>query len=411
MAKLQLRFSSYNERYLTAEAKDMLKNSKRKYQNFLFDQGFSSEHSDFYFKLLGDRAGSLKAVTLISVYAYSDELDTLFGIIEPTVEELRMVKVNLSTYSRDRSESLDVESKWTFPHLKSLNCLRQEDCYDFYQHFYKCTNLSKVTWSTYTGIEPNMNLEIRPVLCNNVGLEELDLHDWSLLEHSSEFKFKLRKLVFTVNSQDTSVALAPLFYAFLGAQAQSLESLNTNVKLDQAFLQLILNDMPRLSSLTVKFDQLNEAISGWQQAFPVNNTIGTLNFNGDVADEHLTSYRTFMRALRSLRHFKFSRLTDEPFNIMAQELPTLESIEVSNFAILRLPSYEIFPNVKALKVVEFRDNFPEPIGDYEFAALVRREMRAYFPPKYFTAGPSYDILNWFPLRVCKNSKLQNQCSH
>lgn len=88
MENLKLVFNADNEDKLTGEAKMILKNSGRQYQNIEFEETFK-QGSEFFLSFLAKRAGSWKSVILKTLaWRDRDFLPELLAIIETSVEDL-----------------------------------------------------------------------------------------------------------------------------------------------------------------------------------------------------------------------------------------------------------------------------------------------------------------------------------
>lgn len=287
---------------MTDEDKMILRSSKRRYQNISFD----TDNKDFFIEFLADRAGSWKFVYMNSLHTDDEStLHHVFDIISPSVEKLEIIKMNAKNlqvvhyWTRSKKIVRGGGTKWTFPMLKSLKCCKSSDPYNYFKHFESCSTLTEFELFTFDQ-GPNLNREVLPLLRNNPRLQELDVmaNNWTLIEHSQDYQFKLRKL--SLNCDGGSADLLPHLYHFLETQAETLESLKiefADVTLDQAFFELILIMMPRLTSLAVSLWRINEVILNWQGAFPVNETITTLDLNSRKEDEQLLSYQTLVRAM------------------------------------------------------------------------------------------------------------------
>lgn len=289
---------------MTDEDKMILKSSIRKYQKISFD----TSNKQFFIELLTHRAGPWKFVYLNSLRTEDEStLHEVFRIISPSVEELKIIKMSVKNlqvsryWTRSKKNLQDGETNWTFPNLKSLDGCKSSDPYNYFKHVEGCSTLTKFTLFTFDQ-GPNLGREVLPLLKNNSKLEELDwmANNWTVIEHSSEYSFKLRKLKLRCDGRPAD--LFPQLYHFLESHEETLESLSIGfgwgLMRNQALLELILTKMPRLTSLEVSLDCINEAILNWKGAFPVNETITTLKLNGRrEEDEQLFSYQTLVRSL------------------------------------------------------------------------------------------------------------------
>lgn len=277
--------------------------------------------------------------------------------------------------------------RWTFPRLKSLNFNGRKS--NLLKTFGQCRNLEKFKWST-AELERD-NHEIATFLMYNKNLKELGGPIYSLAEYPFELKLQKLAIEHLRSSPETARSMEKLCM-FLESQAQSLESIEIRAKIDQACLELILTRMPRLSSLTVVFSQIREAVSGLKLAFPINTSVTSLYLSyGDPILSILlnqprytqqTLIDTLIRGLTSLKHLKYPKISDFDLLFLSQEVTGLESIETKEFNVLRLPRENIFPNMKRFKADSFNEDIEVPSSETNFAALVSTELMKYFQRKY-----------------------------
>lgn len=170
---------------------------------------------------------------------------------------------------------------------------------------------------------------------------------------------------------------AGMVHRFLQTHALTLKTLKLNEKYNQECLQLILG-MPKLSSLSIDFNGIHEAISTWRGQFPVNKTITALKVTQGISDGIQNSFEILIRALTCLKDFKCGVMTDELLLALSRAAPNLESLECKRFDVSSLPEDDLFPNMKEFKggwiSEDFVMNWQEPTGDNNFATLVGREM-------------------------------------
>lgn len=355
--KLKLIFNQVFEDELTDEAMNILKKSKRKYENIKLER-VSLYRPEFYLEFLAERAGSWKSVTIKKCF-HCDLWSELFQIIEPSVEELTLI---IPKFGTDRP--VRVTSRLMFPRLKSLVCVVSK--YNIYKHFLGCQNLVKFHWES-DKCRSHMHDEIFTIMSNNYDLK--DSHAKASMANESSFKFKLQKI------RIDGFATLDNLHLLLKTHAQTLESLEmcSKLKLNQELLELILN-MPRLSSFSVDFwSNIEKSISSWNGAFPVNTTIDSIElFAVSFADQN--AFETFIRAFPSLKHFKTDGLSNATLSRLAEHVPNLETIETFEFSVTRYPEGNIFPSIKKFKAKYFEERIT-PTGENKFAALVIKEMR------------------------------------
>lgn len=368
VGKLKIAFNN-NNRKQAEQASSVLKKSEREYQNI----EFSLITFKFYLDFFSKRAGLWKTVAIQNCQIEDD--DTWFEIlriIEPSVEEFSVVVNNYSA-----QEPIQVRSNLSFSRLKSLKCEANWD--HLFKYFCHCTSLVKFHCTRYQQHYGSAE-SIRTILHNNHHLKDVSMTIELLSEHL--FKYKLQKLQID-NSENAAVS--ENLHSFLESQAQTLESLEINVNFDRVSLELLLCNMPRLSLLKINLSLLRGPTLNWDQAFPVNTTIISLEVNN-------RGYEYWFRALRSLKHFKTKRIEDWDLRRLSQDFPALESLETFKFKVSEFPEEEIFPNIKKFKAEVFykeRKILRAPTGEYKFSALVRDELRKFQASGYHKYLRSY----------------------
>lgn len=112
------------------------------------------------------------------------------------------------------------------------------------------------------------------------------------------------------------------------------------------------------------------------QEFPVNTTVTSLEFEDGVCKPNSETFETLIRALPNVKHFKCYVIMDNGLLALSRAAPTLESFEVKDFLISRLPEGDIFPDMKEFEVRgSFNEDLQEPTGDSNFEALVIKAVR------------------------------------
>lgn len=342
VAKLKLVFNNATERRMNKSVVEMLKNSKRRFQNIEISH-VSLSDPGFLLSIFADGAGSWKSVE--SKFCKSFDGDAwyrILQIIEPTVEELSVVQ------TQQRVSPIDADPMWTFPCLKSLEVNVHE--FNLFKYFVNCTSLVKLCWQS-DDVGPAVKQSMLILLRNSRGLKELNAEsDGRLL--AQPFEFKLQKLRISVKLFE----LNPENIAhFLQSQAETLESLTILAKLDQACLKLILSQMPRLSSLTIDLRRIEKATSNDDQELPKNMAVTTL----ELKETHQTEaqsqipFQKLIAALPNLKHYKSSNINDEELRSLAQHVPTLESLVVDAYHVSRFPDRIMFPKLKKFKARSF----------------------------------------------------------
>lgn len=184
-------------------------------------------------------------------------------------------------------------------------------------------------------------------------------------------KFKLQKLVVRLPFGMVSMQH---FEVFLKTQTDTLAALEIDSQLSQAFLELVLG-LPKLMSLKIS------SISGEIQELPVSNTIAFLQVFGGITagdgdtEQQRFAYQTLIGALRNLKHLKCKEIDNELFLFLALVVSHLRIIETLYFNVPRVPERNFFPNIKEFKADRFCQHLRETTADYNFAKLVRKEMR------------------------------------
>lgn len=290
----------------------------------------------------------------------------ILDTIEPSIEEL-----SIRITGRRRAS---VDPDWTFPKLVFLEALSLE--FSVFKYFARCTTLVTLKWPK-NGYAYKREPDLFELLNKNANLTEISGSMDEFVKHS--FGFKLQKLMIRLAKQTRKTAR---LYKFLKCHAETLESLNIDAILGKACLELVISDMPRLSSLAVGFFR----ISNWQHAFPVNTTITSLELMHNISDQVSRplqmSFDTLIRGLSSLKHLKYPRISDMDLLFLSQEVPDLESLETKNFNVSRLPAGNIFPKMKRFTAACFNEDMEVPISDTNFAVLVCNEMMRYFQREY-----------------------------
>lgn len=212
------------------------------------------------------------------------------------------------------------------------------------------------------------------LLRNNRNLEDLAAAvDKLTLEDVEQFKFKLKKLL--IRHSVYGPPSQEIVKSFLETQAETLKSLEIHVGLNRESLQCILN-MPRLTSLSATLDKIEEAMMDQAHPFPANTTIKSLEI--EFGDKEISSFAILVKALTSLKHFKCNTTDKLVLQILAREVPDLESLETLSFWMSHLPEGVIFPNMTSFKFESFFVHLQKPIGDDNFSILVRAEMENFF---------------------------------
>lgn len=376
-AKLKLVFNGNKYESMTEEVMDVLKNSKRNYQKIMFDH-VQFNGSGFFSTILASKASSWKSVAFEFCGSYDEEtLIKILQTIEPTVEELTIDWKCIIAQSHQ--ERLQEIKTWTFSKLKILSCKKNvfriaEYSPEIFQYFHGCKNLTKLSWKMLD--DEAMN-SLATILSNNRHLKSLSLRekDWKLLEQASRLRFRLQQLEL---HRGSSANAPELLYSFLEAQAQTLQVLDFQVQLNEAFLWLILN-MPRLKSLRIDFLQVGDVISNCEHVLPVNRSIESLDLYA-INGEAQHSYESFIKSMPNLKHLKCLYMNDEQFNFLTRQVPDLESIEANYFMVFTFPESNVFPNFKKFRAKNFpmKDLFEAPTGNDNFALLVRLEAEKNF---------------------------------
>lgn len=371
MKKLKLVFDLAKGKGLNEEAKCILKNSKRKYENIEF-RCIGVDSIEFYLEFLAERAGSWKSAT-ISCCTMKDEdsWTKIFSMIESSVEELLIEATH-----RYAGQPKKVSTQLKFPRLKSLVC--RDFNYNAYANFLNCQNLVKFHWELDYYYEGAQYQDVLAILRNNHGLKYAHANTNGMSETNS-FRFKLRKLRV---SGDYQRGVPANLFSFLKPQAETLESLDVHVKLNRKSLELILTRMPRLKSLKSNIDDIQNAFSteDYRHQFsfeyrelPANFSITSLTLKHRGFNEN--TYKTLTRALRSLQHFKTDLMDCEQLLLLARNVPELKSIKSVCFRATDFPQGNIFPQLQKFKVKLFTGWVEEPTGENNFAAIVAKEMR------------------------------------
>lgn len=356
---------------LNVENRDILMQSKRKYQNIVL-RNVSFVDSEFYLEFLAARAGSWKSVQIDGCKLKNiDTMSEILKITESAVEELLIdncycpcVQID-GLYFVDHP-TLNVTPELSFPRLKFLRC-------DFltgsnmFRHFVHCTGLTKFHFGN---LDSRFTPNVLTILSNNHELKDLQT-DSDVIAAGHSFGFKLQKL--RVDSSNATVAHESLL-PFLEAHAQTLDSLELHVHPNKACLDLILGGMPKLTSFSMNFFDVNEAELNEGQPLPLNTTITTFKM-GDISDGNRKYYETLIGAMRGFKQFKASVIDDELLLFLAQSVPALETMETVISFVTRLPEEEIFPNIQKFQAKSFNGGMPEPTFKYKFALLMAAEMR------------------------------------
>lgn len=209
---------------------------------------------------------------------------------------------------------------------------------------------------------------------NNHNLKEISANIDVFVE--LPFEFKLQKLHMNRRFIEKMFD-GECLQNFLKSQAHTLESLEIEVYITQACLELIVSSMPRLETLKLDLSSVEKPISN--EAFKVNNTITSIEvFHYVYFAPERAPFHNFIRALSNLKHFKCCEVNDAGFLFLTQDVPALESLETENFSVSRLPEGDILPNLKVLKVKKFHYELPAPTGYNNFAALLTSEMSKYY---------------------------------
>lgn len=164
-------FDLDNEEKLDDEAMNVLKNSKRKYENIEF-RSITFGYPAFYREILAKGAGSWKSVTIsFCTLKDDDSWLTIFSIIESSVEELS-IKFNHFLYA---PETTAFRTKLTFPRLKILEFSNNTSkAYKVYKYFVCCKNLVRLRWYADT-LGKSMSDSLLTILRSNHNLEDVEV--------------------------------------------------------------------------------------------------------------------------------------------------------------------------------------------------------------------------------------------
>lgn len=361
MTKLNLVIDT-SKRKLTPEVENLLKNSKRKYQNIRAK--VSSNNSDFLLDFLTERAGSWKVV---NIKVSQDLLPEVLLIIEPSVIWLYKCLL-LSSRTYEHWHQLDFSTTQTpdlcWKHAKSLQIFRK-------RHDSRPVQLRSsipIVSHQLPGQITEATSDVQTILRHNSNLKELNATNHiELFENLSEIKFKLQKL--RIAALDT-----PDFISFLVTQSPSLKKLEIQKELSRELLELILR-MPRLTSLAIDSISTDDDF----QEILANPSITSFEVKAEITagakvkSRKRVAYHKLIRDMPSLKHFKCNEIDDELLLLLVVDVPDLESIEVHFFNVIRIPERSVFPNIKKFKAYKFRSYLQEPSGNDNFAELVKSE--------------------------------------
>lgn len=115
IGKLKLAFNPENQHQLANESLELLKNSRRKYQNIELEM-IEHENSTCILEIIAERAGSWKSVVTKHCNFEEAALLQILRVIEPSVEELVFFEnlcIGIFT--------LEANPEWTFPCLNIWN--------------------------------------------------------------------------------------------------------------------------------------------------------------------------------------------------------------------------------------------------------------------------------------------------
>lgn len=352
MRKLKL-VINHNNRELTPRTKEILKKSRRVYQNI--DILMSPKVSKFSLSFLAKRAGSWKSVNLKTCMAIPKNMwPKALQAIEPSVENLAITDRN------HPDQPWDVASSWTFPNLKALEC--KTYAHNVFKYFGFCTSLVR-----FVCYQPAEMSDVNTILRNNLNLKDMQIVEHGgFFERASEFRFKLQNLLI---ESEHRLSADHHFVSFLLTQAQHLESLTIYSHLDQELLEIILG-MPHLTSLKTCC-----SISEEIQELPVNNKIICVDLFNPESCVKRNDFRTVIRAMPNIKNLKCHTIEDELLLFLSQEVPALESLYVFKFDVTHIPEGNIFLNIKNFTAIVAGSRLQEPTGNNKFAELVKRQMR------------------------------------
>lgn len=346
------------ENELTSTTRDILMNSKRKYQHI--EVKVSQKNCEYFLSILAHRAGSWKSVIICSCGPTTQDMwPRLLEIVEPSIE-----KLGITDNFYGDEEPPNVASVWTFPRLKILYCGSHRN---FYKYFGRVTTLEDFP---FLQVIQEAKPAIRDLLRNNKNLEKMFLFaDVEMLnELSLGIGCKLKELTIMTNFEVLSYTNSG---SFLETQAQTLESLEICNPVDHGFLSLVLR-MPKLTKFA--FGKLISE-DMWSQEFPVNNTVTTLTVSSAMSVRERIAFRSLVRALQKLKHLRCGTIQYQMLAFLAQNVPALESLKCKNFDAYRLPEGNVFPNMKSFTIThKYRGNLRIVCGDNNFTKLVTQEM-------------------------------------
>lgn len=345
MEKIKLKFESSS--MTPEEKKNLLLESSRQYENISVSGKIDKLWEEFFHK--GEH--HWKYVRFCHcIFDSGESLMCIMESLEPTVEELRIVRVKMPTPNR-LNETL------TFPKLKKLEVARFELALKM------LAGCSTLTTFKYWGKEPGFFCEehgdasetvevIQQILHNNAELKDVCLEGFEIEgvfdEHLGDnIIFRLQELQLHKGLYLNIVA-SPFIALFLETQFESLESLKVTVGLPMNAFDVIMR-MPKLTLLEIEpFNNLE-----WQFVqFPENNVIESLTIVGRALHTE-EAMKTFLDALPNLKHLTVSEMGEDIFECLIQKCPNLESLQCSfgfGVSLERIVEGNVLPNLQKLEV-------------------------------------------------------------
>lgn len=351
MKKIKLVFSYKTSKTLTHEMKEILKKSRRQYENVnLMHQTAVPRGLDEILMVPGRKWKRLFMLRL-NFPATAECIDFL-SIFEETIEELRMDKVYIdSIYYSGEKKNL------TFPKLKYLESKYIQTLL-YYQAFANCTALKEFHITSGDQSWASMQA-LQKMFRGNRDLKKLSIitHIFTQFfneDFSDDIIFKLKSLE-ARDIYNLSDSHKQNFKMFLKKQLLTLETLNLGDWMGMEIVHMCFH-MPKLNTFVFKGFHNAEAPVNWKEVeFHQSKSLKTLHLietNGQV-----DIVQAFLKATPNVTHLKVYTVKNETLKIVSSLLPNLQILETDLFEATRISDRNLFPNLKTFSAKAFQKKF------------------------------------------------------
>lgn len=346
MSKIRIHITEYflseKRPFLSKDLMGILKTG-RKYQHLSIAciEGYNSRTQQFssVHKLLM-ASFKWKSVSLVKHY-FNDEMDLVdfLGLVEPSVERLELRDVKIQEFVGA------CDPNFKFFKLKTL--LLANVCNFIHREFFKnVTKLENYAVSTEDFLPPFVDHSeevrervhcIKKILLNNPSMLSLELFiDQADFDHMfidrgfvDSTKFNLRALMFGNFKKAHNNFQIGNFARFLRLHAHSIEHIFFSCCLGNTILEVVINGMSNLKSLSIEQDRSNRMENALVNDLKLtpNQTIETL----DIWTPSNQLVAAILKSLPNLKHLETGTINQNVLEVLAQHNQKIRSIRVDFF--------------------------------------------------------------------------------